>query len=133
MYFSRHHLGRPSDCDDARSGLYASLRQHFSAESNARNLLLLLDAFLHRCDAGDLRALLCPVLNLTGAHSPHVDATVVLNGRLRPELRNWIKFQDAAMLFEEQPAKVAQAIKLFLQQLGYIIKAKKNQTGTVQY
>ena len=83
------------------------------------------------------RALKSPVLNMTGDHSPHVEATVAFNGRLQPNKTTWMKiqvlyrrsdlifffiftlFQDAAMILEEQPSKVAEAVKLFLQGLGY--------------
>ena len=43
---------------------------------------------------------------MTGDQSPHVDATVVFNGRLQPNKCTWMKFQDSAMILEEQPAKV---------------------------
>ena len=68
---------------------------------------------------GASRALKSPVLNMTGDHSPHVEATVAFNGRLQPNKTTWMKIQDAAMILEEQPSKVAEAVKLFLQGLGY--------------
>ncbi len=52
---------------------------------------------------------------MTGDRSPHVDATVAFNGRLQPDSCQWMKIQDAAMIIEEQPGKVAEALKLFLQ------------------
>ena len=60
-----------------------------------------------------------PVLNMVGDQSPHIDATVTLNGRLDPALATWMKVGDAGMVLEEQPAKVAEAMVLFLQGLGY--------------
>ena len=71
---------------------------------------------------GSTRTLKMPVINMTGDQSPHVDATVVFNGRLQPNRCTWMKIQDAAMILEEQPAKVAEAVKLFLQGLGYPIR-----------
>ena len=71
---------------------------------------------------GSTRTLKMPVINMTGDQSPHVDATVVFNGRLQPNRCTWMKIQDAAMILEEQPAKVAEAVKLFLQGLGYTLR-----------
>jgi len=36
-----------------------------------------------------------------------------------------MKLQEAAAPLEEQPAKVAEAMKLFLQGLGYVVRQKK--------
>ena len=80
---------------------------------------------------GSTRTLKMPVINMTGDQSPHVDATVVFNGRLQPNRCTWMKIQDAAMILEEQPAKVAEALGLFLQGLGYTLRrvgqASKNR------
>ena len=62
---------------------------------------------------------------MTGDQSPHVDATVVFNGRLQPNKCTWMKFQDSAMILEEQPAKVAEALKLFLQGLGHTLSKRR--------
>ena len=71
---------------------------------------------------GASRTLKMPVINMTGDQSPHVDATVVFNGRLQPNRCTWMKIQDAAMILEEQPAKGGEAVKLFLQGLGYTLR-----------
>ena len=42
---------------------------------------------------GSARTLRPPVLNMTGDRSPHVDATVALNGRLQPNKCTWMKLQ----------------------------------------
>ena len=42
---------------------------------------------------GATRALKTPVLNMTGDHSPHVEATVAFNGRLQPNRCTWMKIQ----------------------------------------
>lgn len=84
-----------------------------------------------------------PVINITGSLSPHSDDTVTLNGRLDPTNSTWMKvrpFQelsksfnliaeicyrnsiqisDSAMVLEEQPGKLAEAFRLFLQGEGY--------------
>ncbi|TMW44000.1 hypothetical protein DOY81_010920, partial [Sarcophaga bullata] len=50
---------------------------------------------------------------------PHVDDTVTFNGRLDPTNSTWMKISDCAMVLEEQPAKLAEAFRLFLQGEGY--------------
>ena len=80
---------------------------------------------------GSTRTLKMPVINMTGDQSPHVDATVVFNGRLQPHRCTWMKIQDAAMILEEQPAKVAEAVKLFLQGLGYTLR-RVGQASTIR-
>jgi len=74
---------------------------------------------------GATRTLKMPVLNMVGEHSPHVDATVVLNGKLDPSKCTWMKIREAGMVLEEQPEKVGEAIKLFLQGLGYTLRKPK--------
>ena len=66
-----------------------------------------------------------PILSIVGAHSPFVDETVGLNEKLDPSKSNWIKVQDAAMVVEEKPGKVAQAFRLFLQGHGYCHNVRK--------
>lgn len=119
--------------------LVSIYKQHFSSEVNPKNLSPLLHAYMQRSDLGiareiatngkplfgATRTLKMPVINMTGDHSPHVEATVAFNGRLQPNKCTWMKIQDSAMILEEQPGKVAEAIKLFLQGLGYVFKPKK--------
>ena len=76
---------------------------------------------------GNKQTLKMPVLNIVGDKSPHVDATVIFNGRLDPAKCSWMKIRDAAMVLEEQPNTVAEAISLFLQGLGYVIKKGHTQ------
>jgi len=138
-YLIWYHLGRP-DAEgrgiDAIS-VASIYKQYFISGGNegpnGKNLALLLQSYVQRSDLnlareiapngkellGATRALKTPVLNMTGDHSPHVDATVAFNGRLQPNKCTWMKIQDSAMILEEQPAKVAEAVKLFLQGLGY--------------
>jgi len=68
------------------------------------------------------KSLQMPVLNIVGDHSPHVEATVTLNGRLDPAKCTWMKIGEAGMVLEEQPNKVAEAIRLFIQGLGHTLK-----------
>lgn len=91
-------------------------RQYFTvggAESpNGKNLSLLLQSHVQRSDLnlareiatngkellGASRALKTPVLNMTGDHSPHVEATVAFNGRLQPNRCTWMKIQVRKMI-----------------------------------
>lgn len=143
-YLMWYHLGRPdADGRPLEAVSIASIyKQHFSSTSDVvspRNLALLLQTYMARNDLGlareiasngkpllgSTRTLKMPVLNMTGDQSPHVDATVVFNGRLQPNRCTWMKFQDAAMILEEQPAKVAEALKLFLQGLGHTLSKRR--------
>ena len=137
----RYHLGRTSG--EGRSldtvSLVSIYKQHFSGQVNPRNFHSLLSAYMSRSDLGlareiaangkplfgATRSLQSPVLNMTGGHSPHVEATVAFNGRLQPNKCTWMKIQDAAMVLEEQPGKVAEAVKLFLQGLGFVLRPRK--------
>ena len=76
-------------------------------------------------DISEKNTLEPPVLNLVGIHSEHIEESVVFNGRLTPAKTNWIKIQEAAMVLEEQPHKVCQAFRLFLQGQGYCLKIRK--------
>ena len=42
-----------------------------------------------------------------------------MNGRLDPSNSSWMKISDAGMVLEEQPSKISEALRLFLQGLGY--------------
>ena len=51
------------------------------------------------------------------------EESVKMNARLNPSNSSWIKLSDSGMVLEEQPHKVAEAFRLFLQGLGYTLKA----------
>ena len=74
---------------------------------------------------GDTKTLKVPIMNVVGAYSPFVEETVNLNGKLNPANTNWIKVQDAAMVLEEQPGKITEAFRLFLQGQGYCLRMRK--------
>lgn len=78
---------------------------------------------------GGSRTLKMPVLNIVGEHSPHLDSTVRLNGRLDPARCTWMKIREAGCVLEEQPDKVAEATVLFLRGLGYNLKRNKIQSS----
>jgi hypothetical protein len=77
-------------------------------------------------DLTEKNTLTPPVLNLVGIHSPFIEESVNFNGQLTPSKTNWIKVQEAAMVLEEQPGKVCQALRLFLQGQGFCLKLRKS-------
>lgn len=78
-------------------------KSHFERSVNPTNLAMLINSYIHRTDlqiartpSGSPQAaatLKMPVINITGALSPHVDDTVTLNGRLNPTNSSWMKVE----------------------------------------
>lgn len=76
-------------------------KSHFERSVNPTNLAMLINAYIHRTDLNIARTpsgtpqvsktLKMPVINITGALSPHADDTVTLNGRLDPTNSTWMK------------------------------------------
>jgi hypothetical protein len=59
-------------------------------------------------------------MNITGSSSPHKDDVIDTNDRLDPSLTSYVEFADCGgAILDEQPAKLAESILLFLQGLGY--------------
>jgi len=131
------HFGKVEG-DHTRSSvrLAARFKQYLQNNVQPANLAKLMESYVKRNSLklareiaangktvhGATRTLKMPVLNMVGEHSPHVDATVALNGKMDPAKCTWMKIREAAMILEEQPEKVAEAIKLFLQGLGYTLR-----------
>jgi hypothetical protein len=62
----------------------------------------------------------CTVINITGFSSPHKDDVIDTNDRCDPTMTSYVEFSDCGgAIIDEQPAKLAEAIRLFLQGLGY--------------
>ncbi|XP_030369037.1 protein NDRG3 isoform X5 [Scaptodrosophila lebanonensis] len=131
-YLMWHHFGR--NPEERNHDLVQMYRQHFERGVNPTNLAMLINAYIHRNDLHLARTppgtpgtetaattLKMPVINITGSLSPHVDDTVTFNGRLDPTNSSWMKISDCAMVLEEQPAKLAEAFRLFLQGEGYAV------------
>uniref|UniRef100_A0A1B0DJY5 Uncharacterized protein n=1 Tax=Phlebotomus papatasi TaxID=29031 RepID=A0A1B0DJY5_PHLPP len=126
-YLMWHHFGR--NLEERNHDLVQMYKNHFERSINPTNLGMWIYAYIHRTDLNIARTpsgtpqnnttLKMPVINITGALSPHVDDTVTLNGRLDPTNSSWMKIQDCAMVLEEQPGKLAEAFRLFLQGEGY--------------
>ncbi|KAI5701411.1 hypothetical protein M8J75_009160 [Diaphorina citri] len=128
-YLMWHHFGR--NTEERNHDLVQVYKSYFEQCVNPINLALFIDAYIRRTDLNisrDLENRTCtqtlgmPVMNITGAFSPHVDDTVILNSRLDPTSSSWMKISDCGMVLEEQPSKLTEALRLFLQGLGYAVK-----------
>ncbi|KAK9308566.1 hypothetical protein QLX08_001436 [Tetragonisca angustula] len=128
-YLMWHHFGRGTE--ERNHDLVQVYKNYFERRVNPTNLALLIDSYVRRTDLNITReldptrkkeglTLGVPVMNITGALSPHVDDTVTLNGRLDPMNSSWMKISDCGMVLEEQPGKVSEAFRLFLQGEGYV-------------
>ncbi|XP_023338144.1 protein NDRG3 [Eurytemora carolleeae] len=125
-YLLWHHLGQ--DYTERSHDLVNVYKHYFEKDVQGINLAKLVEQFIWRTDIPLDRlgaTLEVPVLNLVGIYSPFIDDTVTFNGRLAPSKTNWIKIQEAAMVLEEQPGKVSEAFRLFLQGQGYCLKIRK--------
>ncbi|XP_067003521.2 protein NDRG3 isoform X3 [Anabrus simplex] len=139
-YLMWHHFGRGTE--ERNHDLVQVYKSYFSSHVNPTNLALFIDSYIRRTDLNIVReleparrkeahTLSMPVMNITGALSPHVDDTVTLNGRLDPTNSTWMKIQDCGMVLEEQPGKVSEAFRLFLQGQGYAVRlSRKYSTST---
>uniref|UniRef100_A0A1Q3FG31 Putative n-myc downstream regulated n=1 Tax=Culex tarsalis TaxID=7177 RepID=A0A1Q3FG31_CULTA len=144
-YLMWHHFGR--NPEERNLDLVQLYKSNFERSINPVNLAMLIDSYIKRTDLNIARtpsgspqtsaSLKMPVLNITGALSPHIDDTVTFNGRLVPEKTNWMKISDCGLVLEEQPGKLAEAFRLFLQGEGYASAAlqkisRLSRSGTVE-
>lgn len=127
-YLMWHHFGRGTE--ERNHDLVYVYRNYFERCINPGNLALFIDSYIRRTELNMARqsnTLTMPVINITGALSPHVDETVTLNSKLDPTSSSWMKISDCSMVLEEQPSKVSEALRLFLQGLGYAIKVGRKK------
>ncbi|UJR14116.1 hypothetical protein I4U23_001111 [Adineta vaga] len=130
-YLMWYHLG--SETRSSQPDLVDSLRDHLENGINVKNAIKLLNTFLKRTAIPMSRSsdmnkkgniiitLQCPVMNVTGISSPHKDDVIDTNDRCDPATTSYVEFADCGGApLEEQPAKLAESIRLFLQGLGYI-------------
>lgn len=62
----------------------------------------------------------CSVVNITGFSSPHKEDVIDTHDRCDPATSSYVEFSDCGgTVLEEQPAKLAETIRLFLLGLGY--------------
>ncbi|CAF0933846.1 unnamed protein product [Brachionus calyciflorus] len=129
-YLLWHHFGYQTW--ENNHDLIQTYSEIFS-KNNPINLSHLINTYIARTDLGIERPGIenvskekrynfrCNVLNVMGDHSPHDDDVVDTNGRLDPTKSAFVKFADCGgMVLEEQPAKMAEAFRHFLQGLGYV-------------
>ncbi|KAI2655143.1 n-myc downstream-regulated gene 1a-1 protein [Labeo rohita] len=70
------------------------------------------------------RNLRCPVLLIVGDNSPAVDAVVDSNSRMNPTTTTFLKMADCGGLPQvDQPGKLIEALKYFIQGMGYMPSA----------
>ncbi|XP_014667168.1 PREDICTED: protein NDRG3-like isoform X2 [Priapulus caudatus] len=127
-YLLWHHFGK--DTTELNHDLVTIFRENL-LKLNPMNLAMFVDSWIRRTDLNicrqqdpekkkAMKGIKCQVLEITGAFSPHVDDTVDMNSRLDPTISNWMKLSDCGgLVLEEQPAKVCEALVLFLQGMGY--------------
>lgn len=129
-YLLWHHFGYQSM--EKKHDLIETYSRIF-AKVNPINLSLLINSYINRTDLGIERKdfeleprankfnFKCEVLNVMGDDSPHDDDVIETNSRLDPSKSSFVKFADCGgMVLEEQPAKLAEALRHFLQGLGYV-------------
>lgn len=138
-YLLWHHFGKPEACNQ---DVVTMFKQHFERNVNATNLGMLFQSYIQRTDLGivreldpnkkkDTRMLRCPVLNITSNFSAHIEDSVAFNSRLDPANSSWMKVQDCGMVLEETPGKIVEAMRLFLQGLGYAVGSSSRRASCV--
>ncbi|XP_055356186.1 protein NDRG3-like [Paramacrobiotus metropolitanus] len=128
-YFNKYQENRPD--------LVSFYRQHFAKNVNPTNLALFIDSFINRTDFNIYREgdparrqsvprITCRVLLIASSESPYYEETIQLNSRLYPETSEWLKIQDTdGFVLDEEPGKVAEAILLQLQGIGYAVNERR--------
>lgn len=133
-YFMWHLFGNvdvPDRVVDEESMTF--YRRYFdSGAINKYNLSKFIESYIARTALGITREdrlnnFKCSVAVLCGDYSPHVDESIKMNGRLDPTNSTWMKLSDCSMVLEEQPNKVTEVLRLFLQGLGYTLKKALRQ------
>ncbi|CAH1268811.1 protein NDRG3-like isoform X5 [Branchiostoma lanceolatum] len=129
-YLLWHYFG--SKTMAGHHDLVHAYRENLVRSVNPVNLAMFVDSYIKRNDMALHRevnpakkkiqkTIKCPVLLVGGDYSPHIDDVVEMNSRLDPVETQWIKMADCGgMVLEEQPGKMCEAFKLFLQGMGYI-------------
>ena len=136
-YLVLHHLGGSiKDRGSYGLNLAAMYRHYFRTQVNPGNLARLLQSYVTRSEINlarnsdrKSRTLNIPILNIVGDHSPHLERTIMFNMKVSPAQCTWMKISDAGMVLEEQPDKVAEALGLFLQGLGYPIRLGRSRSA----
>jgi pimeloyl-ACP methyl ester carboxylesterase len=111
-----------------------SMEMHRSAwkgiQMNPYNLSLFIESYINRTEMNITRdnrdsQPKCQTVILVGDYSPQmtINESVDLNSKLDPSKTTWIKLSESGMVLQEQLDSVARVLRLFLQGLGYTLKA----------
>ncbi|CAF0764533.1 unnamed protein product, partial [Didymodactylos carnosus] len=124
-----YHLG--NETQSTHLGLVQSVRRHLEEDVNPRNVMKYVNSYFKRTsitmeqpsDANKnsvpSKTLKCSVINVTGFSSPHKNDVFFTNDKCDPSKSSLVEFADCGgFVLEEQPAKMAEAFRLFLQGLG---------------
>uniref|UniRef100_A0A8C6PIY8 N-myc downstream regulated gene 1b n=1 Tax=Nothobranchius furzeri TaxID=105023 RepID=A0A8C6PIY8_NOTFU len=114
--------------------LVATYRHYITATMNEANVSQFLRSYSNRSALEverpvpegniNVRTLKCSSLLVVGDNSPAVEAVVDCNSKLNPTKTTLLKMADCGGLPQvDQPAKVIEALKYFIQGLGYLSSA----------
>ncbi|XP_022083948.1 protein NDRG3-like isoform X3 [Acanthaster planci] len=141
-YLLWHYFGKKTM--ESNHDLVTVFRENLAKSVNPYNLSLFIDSYIRRTDLKikreldpvkkkATRTLKGAIMLIGGSNSPHLNDTVEMNARLDPENSTWIKMSDCGgMILEEQPAKLCESFRLFLQGLGYADVLKIRATRPAQ-
>ncbi|XP_028985133.1 protein NDRG1-like [Betta splendens] len=125
--FGKHEIQTNHD-------LIATYRHHITITMNQSNVSQFFRSYNNRntleverpVPGGNVnvRTLRCATLLVVGDHSPAVEAVVDCNAKLNPTNTTLLKMADCGGLPQvDQPAKVIEAFKYFIQGMGYLSSA----------
>ncbi|XP_062342470.1 protein NDRG1a isoform X2 [Osmerus eperlanus] len=114
--------------------LIATYRHHITTDMNQFNLQHFVKSYTSRRDleierptpggGSTVKTLKCPSLLVVGDSSPAVDAVVECNTKLDPTKTTLLKMADCGGMPQiDQPAKLTEAFKYFIQGMGYMPSA----------
>ncbi|KAK2830289.1 hypothetical protein Q5P01_018220 [Channa striata] len=112
--------------------LIATYRHHIINEMNQYNLHHFVKSYESRRDleierpvpGSNVRTLKCPSLLVVGDSSPAVEAVVECNTKLDPTKTTLLKMADCGGMPQvDQPGKLTEAFKYFIQGMGYMPSA----------
>ncbi|KAE8282080.1 Protein NDRG1 N-myc downstream-regulated gene 1 protein [Larimichthys crocea] len=112
--------------------LIGTYRHHILNDMNQFNLQLFVKSYESRRDleierpvpGSNVRTLKCPSLLVVGDSSPAVEAVVECNTKLDPTKTTLLKMADCGGMPQvDQPGKLTEAFKYFIQGMGYMPSA----------
>ncbi|XP_071957985.1 protein NDRG3-like isoform X2 [Antedon mediterranea] len=131
-YLLWHYFGKKTL--ESNHDLVAVYRENLAKSVNSANLAQFINTYIKRTDLNivreldkgkkkNARTLKCNTMLICGKNSPHINDTVEMNGRLDPAKSTWVNISDCGgMILEEQPSKLAESFRYYLQGIGYAQK-----------